>query len=72
MKVNEEVLKQLQARRNALASVQTLVQMANREYNLYLQHQVKEAGTDMSKKWVVDEKTGEITEQKEEVNPEKK
>jgi len=78
-KLSEEVLKQLGHRRNAvqalaseIAGKQVILQMANREFNLYLEAQVKESGWDMSKPWTADDKTGEIKEQEVKVTPVKK
>jgi len=73
-KVSEEVLIQLKSRRNAIAYLQgdvvnkqVSLQVSNREYNIYLQEHLKLAGCNLEKQWLVDEKTGEINEKKEEV-----
>jgi hypothetical protein len=46
---------------------QVSLQVSNREYNIYLQEHLKLAGCNLEKQWLVDEKTGEINEKKEEV-----
>jgi len=66
MKVSEDVLKQLNVRKVALNSSQILVQMANRELNLFMIDQIKELGLDGSKAYNIDEKSGVISEVKSE------
>ena len=66
MKLNEESLVQLRARQAALGSVKVLAQMAQREFNLFVQEQLIRLGLDKSKQYNVDEKTGVISEIKSE------
>ena len=49
LKVSEEVLKQMAVRKAALASSNILVQMAQRELNLYMVGKLKELGLDIEK-----------------------
>ena len=66
VKLNEETLKQLQARAMALQSANTLVQMANREYQFFLAEQLSNLGLDSKDKFNVDFKTGVVSQVKHE------
>lgn len=67
MKVSEEVLKQLNFRIGCLNGADGLVQMAQREFDLYMTAQLKELGLDTEKKkFNMNEKTGVISEVKTE------
>lgn len=70
VKVSESVLIQLIARQQALTGANVLIQMAKREYDLYVNEQLTELGLDLSKKFNIDHKTGTVSELK--VEPVKK
>ncbi|MAH49929.1 hypothetical protein CMI37_29190 [Candidatus Pacearchaeota archaeon] len=63
-KLSEEVLAQIGARKKA---VQTMNQIAQNEFRNYLNQQIQSIGLDLGKKYDIDEKTGIVTEHKEEV-----
>lgn len=62
MKFEEEIMKQIVLRKNALASVSVLGQIAENEYKNYLVAEFQKLGLDPSKTYNVDGATGEITE----------
>lgn len=70
VKVEENVLIQLSARQQALTSASLLVQMAKREFDLYVNEQLTSLGLDLTKKYNIDHKTGVVSELK--VEPVKK
>jgi len=65
-KINEQTLEQLRSRLNALNSVKVLIQMAQREYNLYFIEVLKSMGIEDVNKYTISLKNGEIKEKKEE------
>jgi hypothetical protein len=76
-KLSVEVMKNLQLRRsiisktaNEIKDQQLLLQLADREFGIYFKTELNKLGLDIEKKWSVDEKTGEVTEEKEEVKVE--
>lgn len=66
LKLKEDILKQLNVRKTAIMSANVLAQMAKREMNFFVLDQLKELGLDTAKQYNVDDKTGIISEVKEE------
>lgn len=66
VKVSQEILTQLNARKMALQGANVLFQMAQREFNLYYLQQIKKKGLDDKKNYRINEQTGMINEVKEE------
>ena len=64
VKISESALMQLSARQQALAGANVLVQMAKREFDLYVNEQLKELGLDLTSKYNIDHKTGVVSELK--------
>jgi len=54
--MSEEVLNQIKARTTALRGANVLFQMAEREYNMYIEAQLKGLGLDPKKKYNIDDK----------------
>ena len=64
-KFSKEVMQQLEARKLALQSMQVLAQMAQREYQIYVNEQIAALGLDAKKQYSV-ENDGTILEIKRE------
>ena len=70
IKLSDEVLVQIRARRAALSGLDVLKQMAQRELNIYLMDQLEAIlgdGFDSGSRYNVDDNTGVISKIKEEV-----
>jgi len=66
LKLEEETLKELNIRKQAIMANQVLVKMATREMNLFVVEKLKEFKLDTTKQYSIDEKTGVISEVKAE------